>query len=86
MTARLLPLVRAWLIAIDQLLYVSLAGPFYLAGLAELPRPQETLSSIVGRKAVAGHRWALMTEQVLDGLFLIAGEPPGHSRRSIITF
>lgn len=84
--ARALLWGRSWLIALDQLLYVTFAGPLYLAGWAALPRPQETISSVVGRKSLEGRRWARAAEKLLDGLFEALGEPPGHSRRSIISF
>jgi hypothetical protein len=82
--SRLQLLVRAWLVALDQLLYVTFAGPLYLAGLAALPSPQETISSIVGRKSLEGRRWARIAEPIIDHIFTLLGEPPGHCRRSIV--
>jgi hypothetical protein len=77
---------RAWVVALDQLLYVSLAAPFAAAGLSEAPRPQETISSFVGRSALLRHRWAHLAERLIDGLFWALGEPLGHCRASIILF
>jgi hypothetical protein len=75
--------LRAWwlfLIAVDQLAYVWLAcWLFVLANRAE-PDPDETISSAVGRNAVAGRRWALIAERVIDRIF-----GRGHCRDSIGT-
>lgn len=61
------------LIALDQLGNVLLAGN----------NPDETISSAVGRKAMAGKRWALRAERAIDALFVALGSKPGHCRRMI---
>lgn len=45
--------------------------------------PDETISSAVGRKAIAGRKWALVAERVIDALFRALGDAPGHCRRMI---
>lgn len=45
--------------------------------------PDETLSSRVGRASLAGKRWARIAERIIDRLFELLGEGPGHCRRSI---
>lgn len=61
------------LIALDQLGNVLLGGN----------NPDETISSAVGRKAMAGRKWALRAERIIDWLFERLGEEPGHCRRMI---
>ena len=48
-----------FLIAIDQLGNVLLAGD----------DPDETISSAVGRKAMAGRKWALIAERAINWMF-----------------
>jgi hypothetical protein len=82
---RLRGLAHAWLVALDQLAYVTLAGPAYLIGLGPQPSPYETISSSVGRHANDGWRWARIVQRLIDGLFtLLAGSPAGHCQRSIV--
>jgi hypothetical protein len=77
-------LSHQWLIAIDQFVYVTVGGWIYLATGGNCPNAQETISSRVGRAAVAGKRWGLILEWFIDHLFeWIAGTPLGHCRRSI---
>ncbi len=68
--------LRHWLlgvaIAIDQLVNAWFWG-----------NPDETISSRVGRAAVAGKRWGLIGEAIIDRLFMLLGEGPGHCRRNI---
>lgn len=68
--------LRGWLrgvaVAIDQLVNAWWWGD-----------PDETISSRVGRAAVAGKRWGLIGEAVIDRLFMLLGEGPGHCRRNI---
>jgi hypothetical protein len=70
--------------ALSQLLHLVLGGLLHVA-IDDMPMPDrdETLSSRVGRAAIAGERWALIAERVIDGLFLLLGDAPGHCRRSI---
>lgn len=84
MIARLGQLIRAWLVAFDQLAYVTLASPAFLIGLSDPPSPHETISSAVGRHADLGFRWAIVTQGLIDGLFEALGSPPGHCQRSIV--
>lgn len=58
---------RRVLIAIDQL------GNAFANG-----NPDETISSRVGRAAVAGKRWGMILERVIDWMFW-----PGHCREAI---
>lgn len=45
------------------------AGLFWVVtGRGKLSDPDETFSSRVGRNAVAGKRWALIAEKVIDAL------------------
>lgn len=76
--------MHAWLVALDQLAYVFLAGPWYLIGLAACPSPYETISSCVGRRANACQRWAEVAQVLIDRLFEALGSPPGHCQRSIV--
>ena len=61
-------------IALDQLLNVFAAGD----------NPDETISSAVGRKAIAGRKWALVAERVIDWLaFKLTGER-NHCRNAAL--
>jgi len=72
-----------YLICIDQLIQVKLFSiPFILTGKGKCPNADETISSVVGRKAVKGRRWALITEKAINKLFSILGEED-HCRSSI---
>jgi len=64
--------LRNLAIALDQGLNTLLAGD-----------PDETISSRVGRAALAGKRWGRISEWIIDRLFVWLGEAPGHCRRSI---
>jgi hypothetical protein len=80
--------LRHWLhalaVALDQLAYVILAGPKYLIVGGEEPDAHETISSRVGRSAIAGKAWALVAEWIIDRLFQALGSAPGHCRRAIV--
>ena len=84
MIARLKLWIHAGLIALDQLAYVLLVGPWYVIGLAACPSPYETISSFTGRRANAGQRWAIVAQVAIDRLFEALGSPPGHCQRSIV--
>lgn len=84
MGARLAAWAHAWLVALDQLAFVSLAGGFYLFDRAACPSPYETISSYTGRMANEGMRWALIAQPLIDRLFEALGSPPGHCQRSIV--
>jgi len=75
--------LREILISIDQLLHVLLGGPKYLIRGGPVPSADETISSKVGRRSIAGARWAMLAERVIDWLFVQLGEAPGHCRRMI---
>lgn len=76
--ARWLKAWRVFLVAFDQLVCVWLrCWGFVFAGRGE-PDPDETISSWVGRNAVAGERWALTAEKVIDALL-----GAGHCRANI---
>lgn len=60
------------LLAIDQL------GNAILGGSED-----ETISSRVGRAAREGKRWGQWAQTLIDRLFELAGDPPGHCARSI---
>ena len=86
MIARLAAWARQILVSIDQLAQTLLVGPFYVLGLAATcPSADETLSSYVGRAQRDGRRWGLIVAPVIDGLFVLLGEEPGHCRRNIET-
>ncbi|WP_294390467.1 hypothetical protein [uncultured Sphingomonas sp.] len=85
MIRRLRTLLHAWLVALDQLAYVTTAGPAYLLGLGPIPSPYETISSSVGRHANDGWRWARVARWLIDRLFtMLVGSAPGHCQRSIV--
>lgn len=44
---------------------------------------RETISSSVGRKAVAGVWWALIAEQVINAIFFVIRGQRNHCRESI---
>ncbi len=83
MIARFRRWLREILISIDQLLHVLFGGPKYLLRGGPVPSTDETLSSKVGRRAIAGARWALIAEWVIDWLFVQLGEVPDHCQRMI---
>lgn len=64
--------IRNLLISIDQL------GNALGGGDAD-----ETISSRVGKAALAGRRWALLMERVIDWLFLQVTGERDHCRASI---
>ena len=82
MIGRLAPFALALAVAVDQLLGVMIIGTLYLVGLADLPNPDETISSYVGRAVIVGKWWAPFVAAVIDWLFLQLGDPD-HCRNSI---
>jgi hypothetical protein len=80
---RLRPWFRAWLIALDQLAYVTLDLPAALMG-HPTPSPCETISSKCGRMAAQAHRWARIAAAVIDWSAERLGSPPGHCARAIV--
>ncbi|ARS29090.1 hypothetical protein [Sphingomonas sp. KC8] len=83
MIRRLTRWLWALAVSLDQLAHVLLSGPKYLLLGGPAPNPDETISSKVGRMAVAGKRWALIAEAVIDWIFIRLGDGPGHCRRNI---
>jgi hypothetical protein len=81
---RLKAWLHAWLIALDQFAYVTLAAPKYLLLGGPTPSPYETISSKCGRMAAKGRRWAIVAAALIDRLFELLGAPPGHCARSIV--
>jgi hypothetical protein len=64
----------------DQLFCVWVRGwGFVWFGIGDLPSADETLSAFVGKQAIAGKKWALIAEKVID--FLMTQK--GHCRRAI---
>ena len=56
----------------------TLAGLWWvITGNGQEPDPDEPFSSRVGRNAIAGKRWALAAEKVVDSIF-----GAGHCRAS----
>lgn len=82
--ARLRAWLHAWLIALDQLAYVTFDFWACVMRGHPVPSPYETISSKVGRRARRGAHWALLAESAIDSLFMLLGSAPGHCRRSII--
>ncbi|MEG8040507.1 hypothetical protein QP166_14570 [Sphingomonas sp. LR60] len=86
MLRRALEVARQLLVSIDQLAQVLVVGLFYIAGLtATCPSADETVSSYVGRGQLRGARWARILAPVIDRLFILLGEEPGHCRRNVET-
>lgn len=72
------------LIWLDQTAAVSIWNGLFLFGIvAARPNPDETISSIVGRNAIAGRRWALIAEAMIDAIFARLTGETGHCRRHI---
>ena len=84
MLDRLKLCARAWLVALDQLAFVTIVSLFAIVRLAPVPSPYETISSFVGRRANAGARWAAIAQRWIDDLFQLLGSRPGHCQRSIV--
>ncbi|MBI0475015.1 hypothetical protein D9601_06525 [Sphingomonas sp. MA1305] len=83
---RSLSVARQLLVSIDQLAQVLVVGMFFVAGLTEAcPSADETISSYVGRGEMRGARWAQILASIIDRLFVLLGEQPGHCRRNVET-
>lgn len=83
---RLLEVVRQILVSIDQFAQVVIVGAAYLAHLTDTcPSADETISSYVGRADLRGAGWARVAAIVIDRLFILLGEAPGHCRRNVET-
>jgi hypothetical protein len=68
------------LVCIDQFIGWWLRGWGYVWFNTERPNPDETISSWVGRNAVAGHMWALIAEVIIDTIFFWN---PDHCRKAV---
>lgn len=76
--------LHAILVAVDQLAYVILAGPYFLIVGGDEPSARETISSKVGREANNGWLWARLAEKGIDALFVLLGSEWGHCQRAIL--
>lgn len=74
----ILPILRALDVLICQI-WLSLLYPF---GLADRPTGYHLVSSYVGKAAANGTRWGARAAAVVDSLFILFGEPPGHCQRA----
>lgn len=82
---RMLRELHAIAVALDQLAYVILAGPYFIVMGGDEPNARETISSKVGREANNGWLWARCAQVAIDGLFRLLGSPPGHCQRAIVS-
>ncbi|MBB5987442.1 hypothetical protein [Sphingobium lignivorans] len=83
MIARTLNWLHVMLIALDRLAQTIIFGLPYMLGLGPKPMAKDSISAVVGRSAIAGRRWALIAERIIDWIFERLGEPPGHCRRAV---
>jgi hypothetical protein len=79
--------LRIWIAAVgsawSQLWQTLWVGALFLFGAAPAPDPDETLSAFIGRRAIAGARWARVAELFVDTLmFGIDGLRWHHCRRA----
>ncbi len=80
MIARLKNWLIVLFVAADQLAHMLLAGPKYVLVGGPKPNPDETISGKVGRRAIAGARWALFCEWIIDTLIHLLGGEKNHCR------
>lgn len=86
MLRRALSVIRQVLVSVDQLAQVLIVGLLYVLGLTSVcPSADETISSYVGRGQLRGARWARIPAFLIDALFVVLGEAPGHCRRNVET-
>lgn len=86
MIARAGAVARQLLVSIDQFAQVLIVGAAFILGLTSVcPSADETISSYVGRGQLRGARWAQAAAAVIDSLFILLGEEPGHCRRNVET-
>ncbi len=81
----------AWLAlmatALSQLLNVFVRGPLMVFFNDGPPDPDETLSSVLGRRAADGRRWAGVAAFVVDVIYLpVEGWRLGHCARAAAAF
>lgn len=71
----------------SQLWQVLWAAPRWLAMGGVAPDPDETVSSVTGRMAMAGKRWARIAEWMIDRIMLpLHGWRLGHCREAALLF
>lgn len=77
--ARFARWVYLFAVALTQgIVNTTIAGLWWvITGRGQEPDPDEPFSSRVGRNAIAGKRWALIAERIVDGIF-----GAGHCRAS----
>lgn len=86
MIGRIGAVARQMLVSVDQFAQVVLVGAGYIFGITSIcPSADETISSYVGRGEIRGASWARTAAAVIDGLFILLGEDPGHCRRNVET-
>lgn len=81
MKKRLGQTILSILIGLDQWAQTLIVAPFAIAGLADVPDPDHTISGYCGNLATRGGAWRLPAALV-DGLFLTLtlGEERNHCR------
>jgi len=82
--SRLGTIILAVLVSIDQFIQTILVAPFALAGLAEIPDPDATISGLLGRHAALNRLWARIGAAIIDALFLTLtlGQERNHCERT----
>lgn len=78
--SRVLKVIIVLLTLLDIAVGLMLAIPFYLVIGQPVPSTRETISSVVGRYATNGYKWALIAEWFIDGLFFTLTGKTGHCR------
>lgn len=76
----------AVLVTLTILLCTIWQGALYPFGLASKPSGRRMTSSFVGEAAFNGHRWAKVATAVIDRMFLMLGDKPGHCHRAYINY
>lgn len=84
MIGRIRAVLRELLISVDQLAQTAIVGLAFILHLTDhRPSADETISSYVGRAQLRGRAWATPIAAIIDGLFQLLGEEPGHCIRNI---
>ena len=76
----------ALLKAIDILLCTIWLAPLYVFNLADKPSGRQMISSYVGKAAYNGHYWGIAAEHIIDTLFELLGDRPGHCLRAYLHY
>jgi hypothetical protein len=82
MFSRIKAFLLAILISFDQFAQTVLCGTAYIFGFAKCPSPDETISSLVGRRAIDGKKWAFVAQTMINFIFGLLGSKD-HCYRSI---